>query len=307
MSLATEHITVLREEAVEAVVGDPDGVYVDATFGRGGHSEALLSRLGPRARLFGFDRDQTATQSAMALAERDSRFRFVPQDFAAMQAFFSERGLLGQIDGILFDLGVSSPQLDRAERGFSFQKNGPLDMRMDQRSGLTAAEWLNTAEEKAIADVLYQLGEERRSHAIARAIVEKRNETPLATTQDLVDCVCSVIAQGREKKHPATRTFQAVRLYINQELEQLRSALTQTLTLLKPSGRFAVISFHSLEDRIVKQFIREHSTAEKDFFGNPVGPTALQRLGGPIRASRDQIVANPRARSAIMRIAQRVA
>lgn len=306
MSAENTHITVLKDEAVAALITQLDGIYVDATFGRGGHSQAVLEALSPQGRLYGFDRDQTAEPHGSSLAATDERFTFVPQDFAAMSTFFEQQGLLGRIDGLLFDLGVSSPQLDRSVRGFSFQQNGPLDMRMDQRSGRTAAQWLNQADETEIANVLYTLGEERRSRQIARVIVQKRSETPLVTTQDLVDCVCLVIPQGREKKHPATRTFQAVRLHINQELEQLRQALDNSLELLKPGGRLVVISFHSLEDRMVKQFIRAHSTYEKDFFGNPVGQVALKRMGRAIRADQQQIKANPRARSAIMRVAERV-
>ncbi|MGM0517051.1 MAG: 16S rRNA (cytosine(1402)-N(4))-methyltransferase RsmH [Pseudomonadota bacterium] len=301
------HDTVLREEAVSALVTDPDGVYVDGTYGRGGHSRAILARLSSNGRLVGFDRDREAAENAERLAAEDSRFTFVAEPFSRWGEALVERGVDTPVHGVMFDLGVSSPQLDRADRGFSFRFDGPLDMRMDQSRGMSAADWLAVADEDEIRDVIARLGEERFARRIAAEIVSRRSERPLLRTTDLVDCVVSAIPRRDPNKHPATRTFQAIRLYINEELDEITSALDQGLEHLRPGGRLVVISFHSLEDRIVKRFIRDHSTPGKDFFGNPVGETAFRRVGKAVRAGREETEHNPRARSAIMRVAERAA
>ncbi|WP_298218933.1 16S rRNA (cytosine(1402)-N(4))-methyltransferase RsmH [Halothiobacillus sp.] len=301
------HETVLLNEAVEALAVRPDGVYFDATFGRGGHSTAILAKLDERGRLFATDRDLRALVMGEALASKDARFQIHHVDFSSAAQWLVSMGLLGKVDGVLFDLGVSSPQIDEAERGFSFQQNGPLDMRMNQQAGQTAAEWLAQAEEEEIANVLYRLGDEKFSRRIARRIVETRGTHPLTTTFDLVRCIVEATPRRDPRKHPATRSFQAIRLYINRELDEIAAALSQVVDLLSVGGRLVVISFHSLEDRIVKNFIRDESTTDKDFFGQPVGTARLSRVGGSIRASAEEIARNPRSRSAIMRVAERVA
>lgn len=301
------HETVLLNEAVEALAVRPDGVYFDATFGRGGHSAAILAKLDERGRLFATDRDLRALVSGEALASKDARFQIHHADFSSAAQWLASMGLQGKVDGVLFDLGVSSPQIDEAERGFSFQQNGPLDMRMNQQAGQTAAEWLADAEEEEIANVLYRLGDEKFSRRIARRIVETRDTHPLTTTFDLVRCIVEATPRRDPRKHPATRSFQAIRLYINRELDEIAAALSQVVDLLSIGGRLVVISFHSLEDRIVKNFIRDESTTDKDFFGQPVGTARLSRVGGSIRASAEEIARNPRSRSAIMRVAERVA
>lgn len=301
------HETVLLEEAVDALALHPDGIYLDATFGRGGHSEHLLARLGPAGHVYATDQDLHALEAGHDLSARDSRFQIYHAPFSAAANWLTELGLSGQVNGVLFDLGVSSPQIDEAERGFSFQRNGPLDMRMNQQAGETAAEWLARAEETEIANVLYQLGDEKFSRRIARRIVETRDAHPLMTTFDLVRCIVEATPRRDPRKHPATRSFQAIRLHINRELDEITEALSKVVDLLAIGGRLVVISFHSLEDRIVKQFIRTESSVDKDFFGQPVGTARLARVGAAVRASEAEIARNPRARSAIMRIAERVA
>ncbi len=305
MTFDASHDTVLRDEAVDNLVTDPAGTYVDGTFGRGGHSRAILAKLAAKGRLIGFDRDAEAADSAARLADEDSRFSFIKASFSGWGDALAEHGVDQPVDGVMFDLGVSSPQLDQAERGFSFRFEGPLDMRMDQSHGPSAADWLAVAEEEEIRDVLFRLGEERFARRIAAGIVARREQAPLTRTTDLVDCVVAAIPRRDPNKHPATRTFQAIRLYINKELDEITQALEQALEHLAPGGRLVVISFHSLEDRIVKRFIRDHSTAGKDFFGNPVGEVALKKVGKAIRADREETAKNPRARSAIMRVAER--
>lgn len=306
MTRDTNHDTVLRDEAVDALVTDAAGVYVDGTYGRGGHSRAILDRLSAAGRLIGFDRDRQAAEGAERLAAGDERFTFVSEPFSRWGDILAERGIADRVDGVMFDLGVSSPQLDQPERGFSFRFDGPLDMRMDQSRGVSAADWLAVADEEEVRDVIARLGEERFARRIAAEIVARRGDKPLTRTSDLVDCVLAAIPKRDPNKHPATRTFQAIRLFINQELDQITSALEQALAHLRPGGRLVVISFHSLEDRIVKRFIRDHSTPGKDFFGNPVGATAFRKMGKAIRAGEAEIKNNPRARSAIMRVAERV-
>jgi len=300
------HETVLLAEAVEGLAVRPEGIYLDATFGRGGHSAAILAKLGAQGRLFATDRDVRAKAAAEALTVTDTRLQFKHVEFSQAADWLASLGLQGRVDGVLFDLGVSSPQIDEAARGFSFQQNGPLDMRMNQQAGQTAAEWLALAEEEAIANVLYQLGDEKFSRRIARRIVETRSAQPLRTTFDLVRCIVEATPRQDPRKHPATRSFQAIRLHINRELDEITQSLAQIVDLLSIGGRLVVISFHSLEDRIVKNFMRDESTTDKDFFGQPVGTARLKRVGGSMRASAAEIARNPRSRSAIMRIAERV-
>lgn len=309
MSTATDlsHQTVLLDEAVEALALRSGGIYLDATFGRGGHSMRMLSCLDETARVYATDRDLRALEAGEALAARDPRFHIHHAPFSAAADWLDALELTGLVDGVLFDLGVSSPQIDEAERGFSFQQNGPLDMRMNQQAGETAAEWLARAEETEIANVLYRLGDEKFSRRIARRIVETRDAHPLETTFDLVRCIVEATPRRDPRKHPATRSFQAIRLHINRELDEITAALSKVVDLLAIGGRLVVISFHSLEDRIVKQFIRAESSVDRDFFGQPVGTARLQRVGGAVRASEEEVTRNPRARSAIMRVAERVA
>lgn len=303
------HRPVMLEEVLELLLTDANGLYVDATFGRGGHSRALLGHLGPRARLIGIDRDPAARAAWQALEAEDKRFRGRAGRFDCLDRVVAEQGRAPA--GVLLDLGLSSPQLDDPARGFSFLRNGPLDMRMDPDSGESAADWLARAPEKEIADVLYQYGDERKSRRIARAIVRRREESPLSTTGELADLVEQVLGKGDPGKHPATRTFQAIRIFINSELEALEAALNQAVDVLEPGGRLVVISFHSLEDRRVKRLIRDESgRAPKGRGGVPLEaerPVRLRSLGRPRYASADEIAGNPRARSAILRAAEKVA
>ena len=301
------HQPVMLEEVMAMWPSRDDGLYVDATFGRGGHSRALLQRLGPNARLIGIDQDPQAVAIGKQLERADARFRILAARFDCLDQLVSDTGR--QLDGLLLDLGVSSPQLDDASRGFSFLRDGPLDMRMNPQSGESAAEWLARADEKEIADVLYQYGEERKSRRIARRICDVRSEQPLTRTVQLAELVERAIGRGEPGKHPATRTFQAIRIFINQELQALEQVLAQSLRVLAPGGRLLVISFHSLEDRIVKQFIRDQSGRAPVPRGLPISapPTLLRPLGKALRATEQEVHANPRARSAVLRIAERVA
>ncbi|WP_407276202.1 16S rRNA (cytosine(1402)-N(4))-methyltransferase RsmH [Halothiobacillus sp. DCM-1] len=307
MSLGYAHDTVLRDEAVAALSICPSGIYLDATFGRGGHSRAVLAALGADGRLFATDQDLQAVAVGEALATEDARFAIHHAAFSAAASWLTALNLAGRIDGALFDLGVSSPQIDQAARGFSFQQDGPLDMRMNQAVGETAAEWLARADEAEIADVLYRLGEEKFSRRIARLIVQTRAERPLLRTADLARLIAEASPRIDPRKHPATRSFQAIRLHINRELDEITRALQQMLDLLAVGGRLVVISFHSLEDRIVKNFMRDHSTPARDFFGQPTGVVRLKRVGSAIRASAEEVARNPRSRSAIMRVAEKLA
>ncbi|WP_397475908.1 16S rRNA (cytosine(1402)-N(4))-methyltransferase RsmH [Pusillimonas sp.] len=289
-------------------VRSPDGVYVDGTFGRGGHSSLLLSRLGPNARLVVFDKDPVAIQAARELRAKDARVEVVHGGFASM---FEELQALGlkQVDGIMLDLGVSSPQIDDAERGFSFMRDGPLDMRMDTSSGMTAAQWLAEADLEEIREVIAKYGEERFAFQIAKAVVGRRESRPLCTTLDLAELVASVVRTREKGQHPATRSFQALRIHINQELEELARALAAALRLLAPGGRLAVISFHSLEDRMVKQCIaaarrRSEAQSRMPIFEKDMPRPILESLG-KVLSSAEEARENPRARSAVLRVAQR--
>jgi 16S rRNA (cytosine1402-N4)-methyltransferase len=303
------HKTVLLNEAVDALRIKGDGTYVDATFGRGGHSREILARLGRTGKLIAIDRDPEAVASAASLA--DSRLTVLQMAFGRIGRVVAEANLAG-VDGVLLDLGVSSPQLDSAARGFSFRLDGPLDMRMDAGHGITAAEWLAQASEQEIGEVIRRHGEERFAKQIARAIVAARSSGPVDRTRQLAQIVAKAVPTREPHQDPATRTFQALRIHINQELEELEIALPQCLEILNPGGRLVVISFHSLEDRIVKNFMRTQAQPGALPTRLPVRAAELPKprmklVGKPIFPSDDEVSANPRARSAVMRVAQRVA
>lgn len=304
------HQTVLLQEAVEALVTTPGGFYVDGTFGRGGHSRAVLSCLGQEGRLLAVDKDPAAARVAEDLAAGDGRFQFLHGSFAELPAALAARGV-DSVNGILLDLGVSSPQLDEAERGFSFQHDGPLDMRMDTSRGATAAEWLASAAEAEIARVLKEYGEERFARRIAGAIVRARAEAPIERTSQLSRIVSEANPRWEKHKHPATRAFQAIRIQVNGELTDLSALLAGALDLLCVGGRLVVISFHSLEDRLVKRYMRDLARGDALPPGVPVRDAALNRrlrlIGKAVRAGESEVAANPRARSAIMRVAEKVA
>lgn len=299
-----EHVSVLLEESVAALAIKPDGTYLDGTFGRGGHSRAILRSLSNSGRLIAFDKDPQAESSAEQFSE-DPRFEFVRASFAEI----SSRVEASELDGILLDLGVSSPQLDNAERGFGFSDDGPLDMRMDTRAGMTAAEWLATAPEADIADVIKTYGEERFAKRMASAIVKARAESPITRTKQLATIVAEANPKWEPHKHPATRAFQAIRIFINRELEDLEIALGHTVDALSEGGRLVVISFHSLEDRIVKRFMRDQARGQQlpkhvPVIDSDTGKT-LNLVGKALKPSTDEVQRNPRSRSAIMRVAER--
>ena len=300
------HISVLLHETVDGVLAGRDtGIYVDATFGRGGHTRLLLSKLDQNARVYAFDKDPQALEVAAQLEQEDSRFRIIHASFADIQAELARIGIT-EVDGIMADLGVSSPQLDQAERGFSFMQDGPLDMRMDNSQGLTAAEWLLEIEEEKLANIIYQYGEERYSRRIAKAI---KQAGEITTTAQLAEIVKTAHPKWEKHKHPATRSFQAIRIAINKELDDIETFLPQAVELLKAKGQLAVISFHSLEDRLIKQFIqKESSLAEDSGWGMPQAQVDTRRLKkvSRVRASEAEIKANPRSRSAWLRVAERL-
>ncbi len=307
MSEGPAHTTVLLHEAVEALAIKPDGTYVDGTFGRGGHSAMILERLGSKGKLIAFDKDPAAV--AVGMSWRDDRFSMVHRSFADIADVLREQGV-GQVDGILLDLGVSSPQLDEAARGFSFRFDAPLDMRMDTSSGMTAAQWLATVDEGLLTEVIRDYGEERFAKQIARAIVAARAIEPIGTTRQLVELVGKAVRTREAGQNPATRTFQAIRIYLNHELEELARVLPECLTLLKEGGRMVVISFHSLEDRIVKHYMREMAEGDKVPRNVPIRASEvpqgkLKLIGRAVRAGTAELQANPRARSAVMRVAER--
>ena len=300
------HISVLLHETVDGVLAGRDtGIYVDATFGRGGHTRLLLSKLDQDARVYAFDKDPQALEVAAQLEQEDSRFRIIHASFADIQAELARIGIT-EVDGIMADLGVSSPQLDQAERGFSFMQDGPLDMRMDNSQGPTAAQWLLEIEEEKLANIIYQYGEERYSRRIARAI---KQAGEITTTAQLAEIVKTAHPKWEKHKHPATRSFQAIRIAINKELDDIETFLPQAVELLKATGQLAVISFHSLEDRLIKQFIqKESSLAEDSGWGMPQAQVDTRRLKkvSRVRASEAEIKANPRSRSAWLRVAERL-
>lgn len=301
------HYTVLLHEAVDALLTNTDGLYVDGTFGRGGHSREILKRLGPNGRLIGIDKDPQAIASGEALAAEDSRFRIFHGSFKDLaQACEGEL-----IDGVLLDLGVSSPQLDQAERGFSFMQDGPLDMRMDTSKGLSAQQWLATAELDEMTDVFKRLGEEKFGKRVAHAIVEYRAEQEINRTLQLAKIIEQAMPVKDKHKHPATRVFQAIRIFINQELDDLHSTLDVSLEQLKPAGRMTVISFHSLEDRMVKRFMRQQTQGKQVPRHIPITVSEeegkrLKTLGKAIKAGETELAENIRSRSAIMRVAEKL-
>lgn len=309
------HISVLLHEAVDALAIKPNGIYVDGTFGRGGHSRLILSKLGESGKLIACDKDPVAIAAGQAI--NDKRFCIKHGDFSGLQQILHDMGIT-QVDGILLDLGMSSPQLEDASRGFSFGSEGPLDMRMDTSRGQTAAQWLASVSEDQLAEVIRDYGEERFARQVARAIVVARTRQPIVTTLQLAEIVAAVVrSRGRKrenKQNPATRTFQAIRIYLNQELEGLSLILPQCVALLKPGGRLVVISFHSLEDRLVKRFIRAAANTDELPRGLPLRDKEVQRLsnqtlkliGKAIRPSDAEVAANVRARSAVMRVAERI-
>jgi len=305
------HLSVLLRPSVEGLNVDPAGVYVDGTFGRGGHSRLILDALGSEGRLIAIDRDPQAVAHAERMFADDPRFSIVYGSFAMLAEVVQQAGLTGRVNGVLLDLGVSSPQLDEAERGFSFAKDGPLDMRMDPGQGESAAVWIARAEAAEIAEVLKTYGEERHAKRIARAIVEARTETPITTTGRLAEVISRANPSWEKGKHPATRSFQAIRIHINGELEALKACLDRVLEVLAPGGRLAVISFHSLEDRIVKRFMRDQAKGDSFPPGVPVRQDQLRPrlrlVGKAIHADAAEVAANPRARSAVLRVAERLA
>ncbi len=304
------HQPVLLNEVLAALAIRKDGVYVDGTFGRGGHAAAILAQLGPAGRLLAMDKDPEAVQSARIQFGNDPRFEIEQGAFTMLSQLLAKRQLQGRVNGLLLDLGVSSPHLDDPARGVSFSTDGPLDMRMDPDSGISAAQWLQQASEREIREVLRTLGEERFAGRIARAIVSARSEAPLQTTRQLAELIATAAPSRERNKHPATRSFLAIRIFINRELDDVRAVLEQVPDALAPGGRLAVISFHSLEDRIVKRFIRDEYRGEQ---APPEFPLAgmdyqprIKPIGKAIRASEAEINSNPRARSAVLRVAERL-
>lgn len=309
--MAAEHTPVLLDEVLAALDVKRDGCYLDATFGRGGHAAAILERVGANGRLIAIDRDPEAIRAGRERFGHDARLTLVGSPFSQLLSIVTDLDLTARLDGVLFDLGVSSPQLDDAARGFSFSQDGPLDMRMDNTVGITAAQWLARAPENEIARVIREYGEERFAKRIARAIVARREQAPITRTGELAQLVADVVPTREPGKHPATRTFQAIRIHINRELEEIEAALHGAVQALRAGGRLAVISFHSLEDGLVKRFIQRHSREDPIYAGLPeVPPEArpkLKRIGKAVRPSAAEIQRNPRARSAILRVAERLA
>lgn len=313
---ALTHIPVLLNECLTGLQIKPDGIYIDGTFGRGGHSRAILAQLGEKGRLIGLDRDLTAVAVGQELAAADSRFQIVHTPFSRIKDVAEELGLLGKVDGILLDIGVSSPQLDEAERGFSFDKDGPLDMRMDQSAEKSAASVIATYDEKQLAYIFKVYGEERFATKVARAIVKRRAVTPFTSTKDLANVISAAVGGKPTPKHKATRCFQALRIEVNAELDELKHALDSSIAVLAPKGRLCVISFHSLEDRIVKNFMRDQSTGTKIPSHIPLTSAQLDELraqsatldivSSAQKASEEELEHNVRARSATLRVAERL-
>ena len=305
------HTPVLLREVLEVLAIRADGRYVDATFGRGGHTAALLERLNAQGRVVALDRDPDALRAGRERFAGEARLTLRASPFSRLAALMQEMELVGRIDGVLLDLGVSSPQLDDAARGFSFAHDGPLDMRMDPQQGASAADFLARAPEHELARVIREYGEEKFAKRIARDIVAARREGPLERTSQLAELVARAVKTREPGKHPATRTFQAIRIHVNDELGELQAALDASLAVLAPGGRLAAISFHSLEDGLVKGFIQKHSQDDPVFAGLPQIPAharaKLRRIGRAIHPSAEEVAANPRARSAVLRVAERVA
>ncbi|MFT5014480.1 MAG: 16S rRNA (cytosine1402-N4)-methyltransferase [Patiriisocius sp.] len=303
------HLTVLKQEAVDALVTNPDGVFVDCTYGRGGHTQMILERISAKGKVLAIDKDLAAIDDAARRFKGEARLEVVHGSFRHLADMIAKRGL-GPVDGVLIDLGVSSPQLDEADRGFSFMQDGPLDMRMDQSQGQTAAEWLNGAKASDIAYVIRRFGEEKFARRIAMRIVDAREESPLQTTGDLVKIVEAAVPTREHKKHPATRTFQAIRIFINDELQDLEDCLDEILPTLSTGGRLVVISFHSLEDRIVKRFMRNQARGEQLPSRLPIRDAEIVRhlkiIGKPVKPGDAEVSANRRSRSSIMRIGEKL-
>jgi 16S rRNA (cytosine1402-N4)-methyltransferase len=304
------HKPVLLDEALEGLAIKPSGTYLDCTYGRGGHSRAILGNLNNKGHLIAIDRDPEAVAAAQADLGDDSRFSICRGTFGEITDIVRRQGMTGLVNGLLMDLGVSSPQLDDPARGFSFSSDGPLDMRMSPDEGISAADWLARAEEREISQVLFRYGEERQARRIAHAIVEARSEAPIRTTGRLAEIIEALVPKHRRKRHPATKTFQAIRIYINKELQELEKCLTQSIDLLARDGRLCVISFHSLEDRIVKRFMRSQSKPDPVYAGLPeIPPEAQPKLaliGKAIKAKPEEVTENPRSRSAVLRIAEKL-
>jgi 16S rRNA (cytosine1402-N4)-methyltransferase len=304
-----QHRPVLLEEAVEALNVRPDGIYLDGTFGRGGHSRAILARLSGKGCLFSLDRDPDAVAAGEETLGSDPRFTLVLGNFADMERYVREWGVEEGLDGILLDLGVSSPQLDDPDRGFSFMGDGPLDMRMNPLQGVSAKEWLAEAPERELTRVFWEFGEERNARRIARNIVNARQQQRLETTGQLARLIEETIGRREKNKHPATRCFQAIRIYINDELAHLAKGLKEAIRLLRPGGRLVVISFHSLEDRLVKRTMREAARpgpVRRNIPAHPDFKPLLKLQGRAVRASEAELSVNPRARSAVMRVAEKL-
>lgn len=304
------HQSVLLEQAVDALVTDKDGFYIDGTFGRGGHSRLILEKLSDRGRLLVIDKDQEAITEACSLQEQDERVIVAHHSFADIESLADTHGVRGQVSGVLLDLGVSSPQLDDAERGFSFSRTGPLDMRMDTSQGITAAQWIAEAKEEEIARVIYEYGEEKFSRRMAKAIVREREEAPITDTLRLAEIIKHANPAWEKHKHPATRAFQAIRIFINNELKDLEQALSGIVEVLRTGGRMVIISFHSLEDRLVKQFVSKQERGDDFPRDMPVtqsqlNPT-LKKVGKPIKANTEELEENMRARSAVLRVAEKI-
>lgn len=310
MNGAVGHQPVMRAAVVEALNLRQDGVYLDATFGRGGHSAAILRQLGTGGRLLAMDRDPEAIAAARKMAAGDPRLEVIDRRFGDLRSELSGRRLEGAVDGILFDLGLSSPQVDDSSRGFSFLSDGPLDMRMDPRTGVSAAEWIDTVSERELADAIFRYGEERHSRRIAARIIKERKSEPIATTGRLAAIVAAALPGRERRKHPATRAFQGIRIHVNEELDELHKGLAGALEALRKGGRLAVISFHSLEDRIVKRFILEQSRGDDFPRDLPVTKAQLRERIRPIgksrRATAAEVARNPRARSAVLRVAEKL-
>ena len=302
---------MLLEEVLQALKLRENGIYVDATCGRGGHTRAILERLGSQGRVLAFDRDPDAVTAVRQRLATDSRLDLQHARFSQLQSLLTAHGLHGRVHGILFDLGVSSPQLDAPQRGFSFRHDGPLDMRMDPTAGMSAAQWLHSAPEEEIVRVLHEYGEERYARRIARTIVRERAESPIATTRQLAEVIARAVPTRERSKDPATRSFQAIRIFINRELDELRQVLPQAVAALAPGGRIAVISFHSLEDRLTKHFLRTEAKGIELPLGLPVRAydtrARLRLVGKAMRAGDEETRRNPRARSATLRVAERTA
>ncbi|MBY8255544.1 16S rRNA (cytosine(1402)-N(4))-methyltransferase RsmH [Vibrio fluvialis] len=316
MTESFQHISVLLHESIDGLAIKPDGIYIDGTFGRGGHSRTILSQLGPNGRLYSMDRDPQAIAEAQKID--DPRFTIVHGPFSGIAEYAQRYDLVGKVDGVLFDLGVSSPQLDDAERGFSFMKDGPLDMRMDPTSGMPVSDWLAQADLDDITWVIREFGEDKHARRIAKAIVayrENEENEPLTRTSQLAKLISDAAPKSfKEKKHPATRAFQAFRIYINSELEEIDTALKGAASILAPQGRLSVISFHSLEDRMVKRFMRKESKGPEVPHGIPLtqeqiralGSADLKTVGKAIKPSEQEVEMNPRSRSSVLRIAEKL-